>query len=130
MSAHEAASPPTRRLAGCLTYLVAGALLLVSTERGLDWWDQVQALRSGASNVVRSEFDDLGNQIGEFRIPADETAARSALLAAILLGAGGIIALVAGVILQGVPWRALQPVHGADDSEVAGSAPGAGGPAP
>ncbi len=111
MPARDASMPPARRLAGCLTYLVAGALLVISASRALDWWEQREALQSGAPDVVHSEYDDSGNEIGQIRIPVDEAAAHASLMTALVLGVAGLIALAVGVVLQGLPWRALAPAH-------------------
>ncbi|MBP7559075.1 MAG: hypothetical protein KBA64_01205 [Armatimonadetes bacterium] len=117
MPARDASMPPARRLAGCLTYLIAGALLVMSASRALDWWEQREALQSGASDVVHSEYDDSGNEIGQTRIPVDEAAARDSLMTALVLGVAGLIALAVGVVLQGLPWRALAPAyHGGSGS--------------
>lgn len=109
MSTHHDTSGSTRRLAGCLTYLVAGALLVYSASRALDWWEQSQALRSGASSVMRTEFDERGNRLGDSHTPVSAETARASLVATLATGAAGLGALVVGLVLQGSPWRALTP---------------------
>lgn len=106
--------PPTteakaRRLGGCLAYLLAGLMLVLAARHAVDWWEQSRALRSGNDYVIRLDFDDRGNAIGEHRTPATPHSARGAQVAALVLGGIGLGALVAGLLLQGMPWRALTP---------------------
>jgi len=98
------------RLGGCLAYVVGGLLLLLAGNDLFQSAQEAAALASGESQVAYTEYDPFyGKPVAERTVaisPRDVAAERTR---AVVLGVLGVLAVIAGAVTQGPPWRSLAP---------------------
>jgi hypothetical protein len=99
----------TRSLVGCLVYLGGGLLLVLAACSYGVAQTQERALAQGKSELVVSDYDDTGREIGSHAEPISADSVDELRHQALLTSSVALFVLIAAFVLRGTPWSRLSP---------------------
>jgi hypothetical protein len=98
-----------RSLVGCLVYLGGGLLLVLAACSYGVALTQERALAQGLSELVVSDYDDTGREIGSHAEPISAGSVGELRHQAILTSSSALVVLIVAFVLRGTPWSRLSP---------------------
>lgn len=99
-----------RSLVGCLVYLGGGLLLVLAACSYGIALTQERALAQGLNQLVVSDYDDTGREIGSHAEPISAGSAGELRHQAVLASSSALAVLIVAFVLRGTPWSRPGPM--------------------